>query len=224
MKISPSTIQVLKNFSNLNNSLLVRPGNVLTVRNLSGDVQAAAVIEEDFPVEFGINDCKKFIQLLSLFGQPDVEFKDNFLTIRSEKSSVRVVYGLAEAIISTRKAVLPNAPAESLAVIKFHTDSLEAVLSGAGILGITTVSFRAKDGVFKIIAEDVKNSANNYQETICDVQDDLDFSFNYKTDVLRLLPGEYEAYFIKIEDGLQSLFRNSSQAYALGPDFTSYAN
>lgn len=223
MKISKSTIDVLKNFSNINNSLLVRPGNTLTVRNLAGDVQAAAVVEEDFPMEFGINDVKKLIQLISLFKDHDVEFSENYLTIKSAASSVRVVHGLAEAIITTRKAVFPVAPPNPIAMVQFSTDQLEAVLSGANILGIQVVSFKGADGVFKIVAEDVKNSANNYEETVCKIVDGLDFSFNYKTDVLRFLPGTYEAYFVKAGDSLQSLFRNASQGYAIGPDFTSYS-
>lgn len=225
MRLSNETIHVLKNFSGINNSILVRPGNVLTVRNIAGNVQAAAVVEETFPVEFGINDVVRFNQLLNMFDDHEIVFEDNFLTVTSGQSSARVVYGNAEAIATTKKSVLPGVPADFYASAEFNTESIEKVITGAKILSIPVISFIGKDGVLKIVARDVKNdSAGKYEQTICDIDDSLDFSLDYRADTLRLITGDYTLYAIKTANGIQSLIRNDSRAYAIGPEFTSYIN
>ena len=50
MIISPRTIQLLKNFSTINQSLVVKPGGVLSTMSPGRTVLAYARIDEDFEV------------------------------------------------------------------------------------------------------------------------------------------------------------------------------
>ena len=59
--ISQETLSILKNFSQLNSNLLVRPGNVINTVTGAKNVMAQATVQEDFPVEFGIWDLNKFL-------------------------------------------------------------------------------------------------------------------------------------------------------------------
>lgn len=66
MKLSDNTIEVLKNFSTINQGLVVRPGNTLKTISAGRTIMAQAVIDEEFFQEFGIYDLNKTLSLLSM--------------------------------------------------------------------------------------------------------------------------------------------------------------
>lgn len=101
MKISKKTIEILKNFSNINQSIFFSWGNIIATKDggdgirseEGGRILATATVEEDFP-EIGIHNLKQFINLLSLFDDPDIDFYDdkNYFTIHEGKKKIK--YGI----------------------------------------------------------------------------------------------------------------------------------
>lgn len=80
MDISKETMEVLKNFSTINNTLFIVPGNTIRVCGENHTIIGEAVVEEQFPQEFAISDVTKLLALLSLnSGQPQVEFEETNL-------------------------------------------------------------------------------------------------------------------------------------------------
>ena len=69
MKFSKTTIDILKNFTSINQSLLFRQGNVIRTMSVLKNILAEAVIEEELPKQFAIYDLGQFINGLEL--QPD---------------------------------------------------------------------------------------------------------------------------------------------------------
>ena len=65
MKLSKETIEVLKNFSGINQSIVVKEGNKLKTVNSLKNILAHATVEEDFPKEFAIYDLTRFLGLIS---------------------------------------------------------------------------------------------------------------------------------------------------------------
>jgi hypothetical protein len=90
MKISPSTLTILKNFNSLNPAFGVKPGNI--IRSISAATFAKAEVAETFEKEFAVKDLSRFIGAVSLFEEPEFEFFDNYVKISEGKNFIRYVY------------------------------------------------------------------------------------------------------------------------------------
>ena len=54
VKLTKNTQSILKNFSTLNSNILINEGNIIKTMSPQKNVMAQAVVEESFPVDFGI--------------------------------------------------------------------------------------------------------------------------------------------------------------------------
>ena len=76
MKLSLKTITLLKNFSDINQSILFKKGNSLRTISVMKNVLAEATIDEDLPTDFGIYDLSQFLNGLSLHTRPELDFQN----------------------------------------------------------------------------------------------------------------------------------------------------
>ena len=75
MNLTPKTLTVLKNFADINNSILVKEGTQLRTISVAKNILAEANVEEDFPREFGIYDLNQFLNALKFLHQDaDLDF------------------------------------------------------------------------------------------------------------------------------------------------------
>lgn len=82
MKLSNKTVSILKNFSNINESILFKKGNTLSTISVMQNIFAEVEIEEDIPKDFGIYDLGQFLQTLDLYQSPELDFtKEDFLVV-----------------------------------------------------------------------------------------------------------------------------------------------
>ena len=83
MKLSESTLSLLKNFSNINQSILFKQGNKLRTISVMKNILAETTISEELPRDFGIYDLGQFLNGLSLHNNPDLDFQeDNYVVIK----------------------------------------------------------------------------------------------------------------------------------------------
>ena len=76
MKISKSTLDVLKNFATVNSNILVRQGNILSTISTGKNIFARAQVSETFDKEFAIYDLNGLLALLTLMEDQEVSFGD----------------------------------------------------------------------------------------------------------------------------------------------------
>ena len=101
MKLSDSTLTVLKNFAGINNSILVKQGSKLRTISVAKNILAEADISEDFPKDVAIYDLNQFLNGLSLHQDPNLDFsEESYLTIREGKRRVKYFYADPQVIIS----------------------------------------------------------------------------------------------------------------------------
>lgn len=82
IKLSPQTLSVLKNYSTINSSIVIRKGNQLKTISVGENSVATYVCEEQFPQDFAIYDLSKFLSAISLFESPTLQFGDpNYVLI-----------------------------------------------------------------------------------------------------------------------------------------------
>ena len=93
MKLSAKTFNVLKNFSTINPSILIKEGSTLSTISPTKTILAKATVPDVFPCNVAIYDLSRFIRSVSLFENPDFDFGEKSVTIRDELRSI--VYDVA---------------------------------------------------------------------------------------------------------------------------------
>ena len=101
MKLSDSTLAVLKNFAGINNSILVKKGTQLRTMSVAKNILAEAEIPEDFPRDVAIYDLNQFLNGLSLHQDPNLDFtEDSHITIKEGRRRVKYFYADPQVIIA----------------------------------------------------------------------------------------------------------------------------
>ncbi len=206
--ISQETLSILKNFSQLNSNLLVRPGSVINTVTGAKNVMAQATVQEDFPVEFGIWDLNKFLGTLSLFDSPTCEFGEKSVKISGEGGRAVTYYYSEPSLLTTinKQVQMPET------VIHLNlTQSVFADLQrAASVLQLPDLSFTSMDGenILAVVRDKKDPTSNDYSVAVGDVLGDTpNFEFNFKIDNLKLLPGDYD---VEICESVVSSFTNTN--------------
>jgi hypothetical protein len=106
MKLSETTVNILKNFSNINPSILFKPGNNISTVSPTKTMMATVSVDETFEVQAGIYELPKFIGVLSLFDEPDLSFSSTKVYIKSGHRSLSYTCASPEMIIAPSKDIV----------------------------------------------------------------------------------------------------------------------
>ena len=219
MKLSDSTLSLLKNFSTINTSILFKQGNRLRTISVMKNILAEATIPEEFPKDFGIYDLNQFLNGLSLHNSPDLDFhEDNHVVIKEGRSRSKYFFADPSVIITPPERPM-NLPSEDV-TFDLSTDQLDKLLKAAAIYQLPDLAVVGANGVVKIVVRDKKNdTSNDFAITVGET--DKQFSFNFKVENIKILPGNYE---VVVSSKLLSRFRSKNQDLtyfiALEPDST----
>ena len=74
MKLSDKTVGILKNFSTINQNILIKEGSKLRTMSTMKNILAEADVSEAFPTDFGIYDLNEFLGVLTLAKDADLNF------------------------------------------------------------------------------------------------------------------------------------------------------
>jgi len=219
MKFSENTISVLKNFSGINQSLLFKKGNTLKTISVMKNILAEATIDEDLPKDFGIYDLNQFLNGLSLHKSAELDFENqNYVVIREGKSKSKYFFADPSVIITPPDKSI-NIPSKDVCFV-LDTKELDRLLKASAVYQLPDLSVIGEAGVVKLVVRDKKNDTSNDFSLIVGETEDS-FTFNYKVENLRILPGTYE---VVISQKLLSQFKNTnievSYWIALEPDST----
>jgi hypothetical protein len=188
MKISGKTLSLLQSFAQISSNLLVKPGKKLATRNAVNSIQARAVVDETFPQQFAIYDLNQLLSLISVSQNPDIEFGDKSLTIRSENGGEIEYFYADESLIT---APNENAPTlEDIYTFKMTGNDIQTIIKTASIVSATMLNIVSEKGKVTLSINDPKNStSHSYKKPL----GDADVSFNVKMaiDSFKVVPDEY---------------------------------
>src|SRR5210317_1688353 len=107
MELSDNTLQVLKNFSTINQNVMIRAGNTIKTISEARNVLATAVVDVEFPQEFGIYDLNEFIGVLGLVDTPRLKFNEESVTVgdSSGRSKVKYFFSPEETLTTPQKDI-----------------------------------------------------------------------------------------------------------------------
>ena len=189
MKFSNETLSVLKSFTAINKSILMKPGNVLKTITPEKTLIAIAEIPDELPSEACVYDLSRFLSILSLYNDPDVEFGDKYFIISEGKRRTKYVYADVSMIHTPPEKDI-NIPSEDVVVNVTESD-LSSVLKAAGVLQFTEIAFVGESGKCYLKAIDSANdNADDFGVEIGETDDE--FRVIIKTDNLKLMPMDYK--------------------------------
>ena len=219
MKLSDNTLTLLKNFSNINQSILFKQGKSLRTISVMKNILAEATINEELPKDFGIYDLNQFLNGLSLHNNPDLDFEnDNFVVIKEGRSRSKYFFADPNVIVCPpeKSIVLPTEDVS----FELKTEQLDKLLKAAGIYQLPDLSAIGENGVVKLVVRDKKNDTSNDFAVVVG-ETEGNFVFNFKVENIKLIPGSYD---VVVSQKLLSKFtcREHDLTYyiALEPDST----
>ena len=219
MKLSDSTLSLLKNFSSINQSILFKEGSKLRTISVMKNILAEATVNEEFARDFGIYDLNQFLNGLSLHNKPELDFaNDGYVVIREGRSRSKYFFADPSVIVTPPDKEI-TLPSEDVC-FELTTTVLEKLLKAAAVYQLPDISAVGEAGVVKLVVRDKKNDTSNAHEEVVG-ETNQEFSFNFKVENIKILPGTYE---VVVSQKLLSRFtsKNHDLTYyiALEPDST----
>ncbi len=206
MELCENTLNVLRNFSGINQNIMIRSGNNIKTMSETRNMIATADVSEQFAKDFGIYDLNEFIGVLGLVDTPNLTFEDDFVIVQDStgRSKIKYFYSAEETLTTATKDVkMPEADC------KFTLDNstLNKLKKAAATLGHKEVSIQAKDGVLSLSIVEKQNATSNAFSIDIDGEFKQDAVFNFIIDIanLKILPGDYD---VEISSKLITQFKN----------------
>ena len=220
MKLSEKTINLLENFSSINQSILVKKGSKLRTISVMKNILAEADVDENFERDFGIYDLPQFLNGVNLMKDPDLDLKNETYMIIREGKSTKVKFAFAdpEVIVTPPEKPLQLPSSD----VKFQLDSnhLQKLLKASSIYQLPDLSAIGDGEEITLVVSDRKNDNSN-EYTLVVGKTDKEFVFNFKMENIKLIPGSYD---VQISKKNLAKFTNSNYNLdyfiALEPDST----
>ena len=196
MKLSNETVNVLRNFSDINQNILFKEGNKLNTISTMKNIMAKAEIKESIEQEVGVYDLPEFLRAIDSFQSPVIKFNGTTsLTINDEKSTLKARYAFADK--STLVAPEKEIKMPDLSVcFQLKNNNYESLKKLYTNLSLPDIAIEGKNGKVSLVALDKKNSNSN-QSSIVVGEADSEFKAFIKTENMKLIPGDYDVVLSK---------------------------
>ena len=140
MKLDAKTLAVLKNYSQINPSILFKEGNVLTTISPSRTVLSKAKVPNTFDRRCAIYELTKLLGGISIAEDPEISFDESAVVIKDKNSVQKIPYA-AETAIKTppenKHIVLPSVDVS----VSVTEEQIKNVVRGAGVYGLPEIAF-----------------------------------------------------------------------------------
>ena len=218
MNLSTDTLAILKNFSEINDNILFKPGSKLNTISAMKNILAEATITEKFDTEFGIYSLSEFLRAVELFDKPAVKVNGaNYAVISDEKSKQTIKYFFADksVIVTPQKGI--SMPDKTVA-FTLKKDDFSKIQKAATTLNLPDIAIKGNGKVISFVATDKKNkSSNDYSLNIGET--DKEFTAYFKSENFKMISDDYD---VAISKAKVSHFINRSKPVqywiALEPD------
>lgn len=209
MLLSKQTIDILKNLSTINQSIVIKPGNKISSMSVARNILAEAEVKEQFPIEFAIYNLNEFLSAISLFNNPELIFDEKWVLIRenekgTERGGVKYFYANKALIVHPLKSI--KSINEVDAEFEVSESALTKLTKASIVLGVNDIVVVGdEEGIF-LIAQDRKNASSNDFEIQVSDKPQKPFKFYFKQENFKFIPGDYS---VKISGKGIALFKKS---------------
>jgi hypothetical protein len=194
MKFSQKTIEVIKNFSTINQGMLFKQGKVLKTVSPQKNVMALANIEDEITNEFSVYDLNNFLTVLSLTDNCEFSFDDEHVILNSKQGRGVVNYRFtAQNMIVTppeKDIVFPEAEIK----VTIEQEDLLWIFKTSSVLGTPHIGIYSDgNGVFVTAFDATGTGSHNTNLKFASGNGDV-YNIHFKIDSLKIIPGTYEVH------------------------------
>jgi len=190
MKFKENTLNILKNFSTINPSIMLRKGDLIKTVSPGKDVMAVSTIEDTIESDAGIYNISQFLSSLSLFTDPEIGFESDHFVITDGNRSIHYTYAAENLILSPSK--------DSMDVKGVHTEfdmpwtEIKNLINAAAVLQLPDIQIMSGEGHVTISTINKKNpTANVYSVDLPADSTGDGKKVEISTQKLKLLPNDY---------------------------------
>ena len=220
MKVSEKTINLLRNYANINQSIEFREGKNLKTVSPLNTILASVEVEEEFSRTFPIYELNRFLGTLALFQNPELDFTDNGVVISDENYKATYRYCGSSSMFQTppeKNITFPDAEVS----FELYQDQFKKTINAANTLGLPEVVVEGNSSDIQLVVSDTGNTSSDIFSTTVG-KTDKTFRMIFKTENLnKIMEGDYHvslsskriSHFKRNSDSLQywiALEQNSS--------------
>lgn len=195
MKISSDTLNILKNFSEINTGIHFKKGDSLSIWHPGKYVLAEATIKEKLTKNFTVFDLNRFLSISSLFDSPEFDFESDRIVISSNNRSVNFFYAEPSLVLDPEDRATKYREQSikgSIAKASINHEDLKSLKQAASILNLPDISVVGKNNKIVFTAQDTENSASDSFKVEVQAELQQDFQSVIKTPHFKILDGDYE--------------------------------
>ena len=189
MKLDAATIQVLKNFSSINQSIMFKAGNVIRTISPSKTIMARAILNQDFPAQFAVYDLSRFLGTISLFENPVLEIHEKHLDIIEGNNKFSYAFTDPSLIVVPPEKEINLASAE----VKFRLtgEALHKVMRALGVASLPELAVTGKNGKIYLQAVDTRGTTNDVFSVEVGETSNT-FRMIFRAENIKLISGDYD--------------------------------
>lgn len=195
MKLSKETMDLLKNFSTINPSIAISAGDSLSTMSNCKNSIAFSQVKETFPQDCAFYDLPEFLSVLDLFEEPELDFKENKVNIKSGNSKCTYVYCERNLIEYPKKSVsMPPVVVE----FKVTEAQISKLLKASATLGLGYIKVSKESESNKILCSvvDIKDpSSNSFELNVGEEESSAQYAYYINTNHLHLQKSDYTIKF-----------------------------
>ena len=185
MKLSDTTVGLLKNFAGINQNILIEEGKNIRTMSTMKNILASSPVAEEFPRDVGIYDLNEFLGVLSMAKDADIQFEDSHMTVSSGKTKIKYMY--SDPSILTVPPQTFNAPEEDR-MFRINKEELQSVLKASAVMQLPDITLVDRN----LTATDLKNTtSNNYTIELEGSFPLREHRLHWKADNLKMVPDSY---------------------------------
>ena len=216
MNLSSDTLSVLKNFSDINQNLLIKPGNKVQTISTMKNILAEAEVSEKFDSEFAIYDLPEFLRSVELLDKPELKFNGGgYVNIAENNQAIKYFFADKSVIVSPSKGI--SMPDKHV-TFTLKKDQFTKIMKGATTLNLPDISVEGNGKKISMVATDKKNKSSN-EYSIDLGETDKTFTAYFRTENFKQIVDDYDVAISKAKIS-HFVNRNKAVQYwiALEPD------
>jgi len=191
MKLSEQTIEILKNFGTINESIMFQTGKVIRTVSKTKNILAEFKSEDEVTKDFSVYDLNNFLAVLTMFNGTEIELEENACKLISADGRNKLKYYYCDPEMITLAPSKPIAMPEAEIQFTFTKEDYNHLKRITNVLGTSDVAVKSDGSKVSILAFDTKNDASATNELVmCDGNGDV-YNILFKMQNFVMYPGNY---------------------------------
>lgn len=186
------TLDLLRNFSTINQSMVFRPGNSISTLSVGRKVLARATIEETIPDAFAVYDLTRFFRAIDLFSEPKMRIEDKFVLVTEGPKTLSYIIADADNIVHPSEDAIRQLPSVDVE-FDITAKMIKACLKAADVMGQPNIVFEGDGSKVIMSTQNIEKPTNEvYAEDVGKFTGGEEpFKIIMKTENLKLIPDDY---------------------------------